>query len=77
MHVMFDQYFPTPHSAHAVAPTAWFVIEPEAHSVHAVGLLEYSPTAHSVQLVAPADEPVSVIEPAWHGKQKDCLSELW
>jgi hypothetical protein len=38
---------------------------------------ENSPMAHAVQVVAPAAEPVSVIKPAWQGKQNDCPSEPW
>ena len=41
------------------------VIEPAAQTMHGAMLesLEYSPAAHAVQVVAPAAEPVSVIEP--------------
>jgi hypothetical protein len=30
---------------------------------------EYAPVAHAVQVVAPAAEPVPVIEPAWQSAQ--------
>jgi hypothetical protein len=42
------------------------VIDPAAHTTHAATFdtVEYSPAAHAVQVVAPAAEPVSVIEPA-------------
>jgi hypothetical protein len=56
-----------------------FVIEPAAHTMQEAkfGPLEYSPAAHTVHAVAPAAEPVSVIEPAWHGKQNDFPPEPW
>ena len=55
------------------------MIEPATHSVHAATLdaVEYSPAARAIHVVAPTADPVLVIEPAWHGKQKDLLSVLW
>ena len=45
------------------------VRDPVGHRAHAVyvawvGAVEYLPAPHAVQAVAPADAPVSVIEPA-------------
>ena len=47
------------------------VIEPAAHTTHAAtfDIAENFPAAHAVQVVAPAAEPVSVIEPAWQSVQ--------
>jgi hypothetical protein len=50
-----------------------FVTDPVAHIVQATmfDAVEYSPASQTVQLVAPAEVPVLVTEPAWHGKQND------
>jgi hypothetical protein len=55
------------------------VTEPSAHTVHEASLesVEYSPAAQAVQVVPPTNMLLSVIEPAWHGKQKVWLSESW
>ena len=49
------EYLPAPQSLHAATFDA----------------VEYLPAAHAVHVVAPAEEPVSVMEPAWHGAQND------
>ena len=47
------------------------MIEPAPQSLHAATFdaVEYLPAAHAVHVVAPAEEPVSVMEPAAHSEQ--------
>jgi hypothetical protein len=56
-----------------------FVTEPDSQSVHeeSLGSAEYLPAEHAVQLLASAAAPVLVIDPSWHGKQKDWPAKPW
>ena len=60
---------------HEVAPVLVpaFVIEPAPQSTQDAmfDAVEYLPATHAVQFVAPAAEPVSVIDPAAHSEQYD------
>ena len=62
------EYFPDGHAVHRTAPDSLrvFVTDPASHTRHSasVGLLAYRPGEQASQRRAPAEEPVSVIEPA-------------
>jgi hypothetical protein len=63
-------FFPAAQSLHVASPDV-SVRFPWEHLVHlsTAELLEYWPDAHSVHVLAPASDPVFVIEPAGHGLQ--------